>query len=56
MTCQLCNDSKVVHTTIGSYGMQIAPCPNCTNYVHDHYESELEAIADDKNRPRVAAK
>ena len=53
MTCKLCNDNKVVHTTIGSYGMQVGPCPNCTDYIHDHYESELEAIKHGKKSSRT---
>lgn len=53
MTCKLCNGSKVVYTTIGDYGVQTGPCPNCTDYVHKHYERELESVIDHEQR-RVA--
>ncbi|BDZ30604.1 hypothetical protein RA086_05490 [Lactiplantibacillus sp. WILCCON 0030] len=56
MICELCHGTKVVSHPLGSYGFTTGPCPNCTDYVHDHYESELEAIVDDKNRSRVIAK
>lgn len=44
MACELCNGSKVVYTPIGNFGVQAGPCPNCTSYVHDHYEHELESV------------
>jgi len=56
MKCETCHGTRIASQPLGSYGFTIGPCPNCTKTVHDHYESELEAIVDDKNRSRVVAK
>ena len=53
MTCERCHGSKVVYTPIEEYGMQIGPCPNCTSYVHDHYERELESVIKDDRQGKV---
>jgi len=55
-TCELCEGTRIVQNVIMPGVVTVAPCPNCTDYVHKHYESELEAIADEENRPRVTAK
>ncbi|WP_438341172.1 hypothetical protein ACSKF1_05775 [Lactiplantibacillus plantarum] len=44
MSCELCHGSKVVQQPLGSYGFTFGPCPNCTSYVHNHYERELESV------------
>lgn len=53
MICKLCGDKKVVCTMIGSYGVQSGPCPNCTDYVHKHYERELESVINNDRQRRV---
>ncbi|GAB7171398.1 hypothetical protein TUA1478L_33920 [Lactiplantibacillus plantarum] len=50
MICKLCGDKKVVYTMIDSYGVQSGPCPNCTDYVHKHYERELESVINHEQR------
>lgn len=54
--CELCEGTRIVQNVIMPGVVTVAPCPNYTKYVHKHYESELEAISNDKNRPRVTAK
>lgn len=54
--CELCGGKQIIQSELMPGVVTVAPCPNCTGHVHDHYESELEAIVDDKNRSRVAAK
>lgn len=53
MSCELCHGNKVVYTSIGCYGVQARPCPNCTDYVHDHYECELESVIENDRQRRV---
>lgn len=44
MTCKLCEGTKVVYSEIMQGVMVAGPCPNCTNYVHEHYENELSKL------------
>lgn len=42
--CELCNGTKVVHNEIMMGVVVVAPCPNCTNYIHEHYEEQLAEV------------
>lgn len=42
--CELCNGTKVAHNEIMQGVVVAGPCPNCTNYVHDHYKKELDNL------------
>ncbi|VDG31461.1 hypothetical protein [Lactobacillus plantarum] [Lactiplantibacillus mudanjiangensis] len=42
--CELCNGTRVVHTEIMTGVINVTPCPNCTNVVHQHYEQEFNNI------------
>lgn len=39
--CDLCHGTKIVHPEIMKGVTVVQPCPNCTTFVHDHYEKEL---------------
>jgi len=54
MKCERCHGTRIVSHPLGSYGFTTGPCPNCTAYVHDHYESELEAMKNGKESSRIA--
>ncbi|WP_171000624.1 hypothetical protein [Lactiplantibacillus pingfangensis] len=54
MGCKLCGGARVVQQEIMPGVVTVAPCPNCTEFKHDHYEKELEAIKHEKVSPRIA--
>lgn len=44
MICKLCGGTQVVQNEIMPGVVTVGPCPNCTGYVHSHYEHELEEV------------